>query len=789
MAQQSKIGQFLRKNYDYLILGILIAFVIVSNVIWLRVDNYIVENRDSTIYLSRTIQFIESVKSPDFQLAEALRKLSLAGRPVLLQFLSIPFLLLFGRSIDAYTYFNFLFYILLVVATYQIGRNIKDRNAGLLAAVFVSFYPATVRLLKIPLTSFAIIACSALTIWLLLNFMKTRSVRDIWFTNLSVAFGFLVHPSFLWGVSIPAALLMLYAIFFGADPKWIARPKEFPTWFLGKLRQPVLLYGLLPSALISIGAILMWYVPYGAPMLEVTSKVSSYVSEGTKLFLGPAYSNIPYPFWYIVTSGLALSTVLAILFWVSLVAMSINRQPQALILTFLFVGLYIFHVVTLSGMGWRYFAQAFPIMAALTGMWITSLKNRFVSIFLAAICVVVSVFNFITVSWGVNPTMEPVATLLGQSNFAIEDLCRPSYALYCADPPRPEIWPIHDILDAVLEDAVCKDGNCELVVVPGDIYFYQAIPFTAAIEFPDTKLNVKVLLDPGVWGAEIEVTQGDFDIPALLESDYIVYNLSSDAILNSQLPSPEWFLAVSHFFDSPPPLFSASHKIIAEYQLPNGTTASLYKRIQPLTLEEAEQSVSALELPEEDKILKYGLFLRLSKKDEDVARWLEGYQEALSHAQKPEPYLTLLIGLADYYQSAGQTDRAVDGYEEALAMDANNLSLQLNLSRIYLEREDCKNAIPHLSEIARLQPIALRYTNLGDAYRDCGDYENAIASYRKALRIDSKDARAHLGLALTYARQHQIDQARAEFNTVIELAPNSSYASQAERWLEANKNK
>jgi tetratricopeptide (TPR) repeat protein len=236
-------------------------------------------------------------------------------------------------------------------------------------------------------------------------------------------------------------------------------------------------------------------------------------------------------------------------------------------------------------------------------------------------------------------------------------------------------------------------------------------------------------------------------------------------------------------------LFSASHKIIAEYQLPNGTTASLYKRIQPLTLEEAEQSVSALELPEEDKILKYGLFLRLSKKDEDVARWLEGYQEALSHAQKPEPYLTLLIGLADYYQSAGQTDRAVDGYEEALAMDANNLSLQLNLSRIYLEREDCKNAIPHLSEIARLQPIALRYTNLGDAYRDCGDYENAIASYRKALRIDSKDARAHLGLALTYARQHQIDQARAEFNTVIELAPNSSYASQAERWLEANKNK
>jgi tetratricopeptide (TPR) repeat protein len=785
----SNIHQFARKNYDYLILGFLIVFMLTSNLVWLRIDNSMVENRDSTVYLSRTMQFIESVNSPNFNLMEGLRKLSLAGRPVLLQLVSIPFLLWFGYSIDTYTYFNFLFYILLVVATYNIGRNLKDRNAGLLAAVLVSFYPTTVRLLKIPLTSFAIIACSALTIWLLLNFLKTRSVRDIWLTNLSVAFGFLVHPSFLWGVSIPASFLMLYSVFFGADPKWITRPRDFTHWFMGKLRQPVFLSGLLPAALSSIGLILMWYVPFGSPMLEVTSKVSSYIPEGTRLFLGPSYPDIPYPLWLIVTSGLALSTILAILFWVSLVARSLNRQPQAFTLTFLFIGIYITQVAAVSGMGWRYFAQALPIMAVLTAEWVVSVRSRLISIFLAVICVAGSVFNFMIVSWGVNPTTKPIATLLGLRDFLPEDLCRPSYALYCADPPSPEEWPIHQMLDTILGDSACKDGNCKLEVIPGNIYFYQAVPFTAAIEFPDAELEITILLDPGVWGTDVEVPQGFFNLPSLLESEFIVYNLSDELVSNGQLPSPELFSAVTHFFDAPPPLFSASHQVVAEYLVPNGTKALLYKRIQPLTLEEAEQAVSALELPEEDKVLKYGLFLRLSKKEEDVAHWLESYKEALSAAQKPEPYLTLLIGLADYYQSAGELDLAVDGYEEALAMDANNLTVQLNLSRIYLEREDCKNAIPHLVEVARLQPIALRYVNLGDAYRDCGDYENAIASYRKALRIDPQDVRAHLGLALTYVRQHQVDRARQEFNTVIQLAPNSIYGSQAETWLEANKNK
>ena len=201
MFQLSNLFKFLKQHYEYFALGLLIVFVLISNVLWLRSDNYPVENRDSIIYLSRTIQFIESVDSPGFNLMDGLKKMSLGGRPVLLQMMGIPFILAFGYSIDAYTYFNFLFYILLVLATYNIGRNAGTREARLLASVIVALYPVTTRLSKIPLTSFAVIACAALTTWLALDFMKTRSIRDIWLANLSVAFGLLVHPTFLFGVS------------------------------------------------------------------------------------------------------------------------------------------------------------------------------------------------------------------------------------------------------------------------------------------------------------------------------------------------------------------------------------------------------------------------------------------------------------------------------------------------------------------------------------------------------------------------------------------------------------
>jgi tetratricopeptide (TPR) repeat protein/4-amino-4-deoxy-L-arabinose transferase-like glycosyltransferase len=787
MNQSSFILRFKGKNNDFLILGFLIIFLLVSNYIWLKIDNSIVENRDSTIFLSRAIQFIKSAQSPEFNLADGLKRMSLGGRPVLLQLLSIPFLLVFGYSIDAYTYLNFLFYILLVVATYNIGKNVKNRNAGLLAAVLVSCYPSTVRLSKITLTSFAMIACVALAIWFLLNFIKTRSVRDIWLTNLSLAFGFLAHPSFTYGIPISVALLLLYTVFFDTYPKWVTRTKEFPAWLSGKLCQPVFLYGLLPSSLVSIGVILMWYVPFGSPLLNTLDRVSLYVPQGRYL-LGPNYFNLSYQFWYAITSWLALSTILAILFWIGIIATNIKRQPYAIILAFIFIVTYFIHNMV-PGLSWRYFAQVLPVVAAITSLWVFSIRNRLFSTLLAITCVAISIFNFLTISWGFNSITKPVAILLMGHDPSTVSLCRPSYAMYCSDPPNPEKWPINDIVKTIVSDPVCKKGNCKVAVLPGNIYFFQAIPFVADIEFPEANLDISILLDPGVWGVNVNVPTGYYDIPKLLESDYIVYNLSDSIGLYEDMPSKEWFLATIHFFDSLPPLFSASHQLIAEYQLPDGTKALLYKRVQPLTLEEAEQAVSVLELPEEAKIRKYELFLHLSKKEDDVNKWLEAYQEALSIAQKPEPYLSMLFGLADYYQSSGRTDLAIVTYEQGLSMQPDDLSSQVSLAKDYLARDDCKNAIPHLSEAARIQPIALNYVNLGASYRDCGDLENAIASYKKALRLDSGNVRAHLGLALSYALQHDIIRARAEFNMVIELAPGSPYALLAERWLEDNKNK
>jgi len=790
MYQKSKVFIFLQNNYQYLILGLLCLFVIISNVMWLAKDNSLVENRDSKIYLENTIEFIQFAKSPDFNLLDGILKLSHDGRPVVLQLSSIPFLLIFGNSFDAYTYFNFWFYVLLIVSTYKIGRVVKDRNVGLMAAILVAFYPPVIRLSKIPLTSFAVIACTALTTWLLLEFMHSRSVKHAWYVNLSLAFGLLVHPSIAWGIAIPTAILMLYTVFFSTQPRWVSSPSEIFPWLGEKLRQPVFLRGLFPAALISIGAILAWYLGAGMSLVTELQGIDSWAPESGHYFLGPAYSNFPYELWYVVSSGFAISTLLALLFWGIMIFANIKYRSDIFPLSFLFLGSYLGHALLLYGAGWRYFSQTLPIMAAITAIGIYAVKPRILATSLAIVSIAISAFNFYVVSWGPSVINQSIAGWMGIGDPAESDYCRPSFGFYCPDPPDLEVWPVKELVGTILADPACAAGECEVLVLPADVYFYEALPISLVFDFADASLDVGFLLDPGVWGINVGRPLNGFDIPRLLESNYIVYNIPTIIADNISPASVERYQAMKSFFESPPLSFSSSHQIVSEYQFPNGTKGVLYKRTLPLTLTEAEETVAAINLPESEKVRKYGLFFRLSKSDADTAKWLSTLQNEIGTAPRPEPYHSLLIELGDYYQFSEQAEAALKAYAQALDVDPKDDFAHVSMARVFLSLDDCESAIPHLQESVRLRPtIARRYVILGDAYRMCDRMDEAILSYQIGIEKDPRDVLARQGLGLSFALVNEFEKARAEFEMVIQLAPGTPYAERANAWLVSNADK
>lgn len=82
-------------------------------------------------------------------------------------------------------------------------------------------------------------------------------------------------------------------------------------------------------------------------------------------------------------------------------------------------------------------------------------------------------------------------------------------------------------------------------------------------------------------------------------------------------------------------------------------------------------------------------------------------------------------------------------------------------------------AVQYLQQAIRLAPtrVDLRVT-LGHVYHNHGLYEQALAQYDAALRIDPAWVAAHYGAAMAWERLGQVDRARAALRETLELAPN-----------------
>ncbi|MCP4657269.1 MAG: hypothetical protein GY856_17810, partial [bacterium] len=75
------------------------------------------------------------------------------------------------------------------------------------------------------------------------------------------------------------------------------------------------------------------------------------------------------------------------------------------------------------------------------------------------------------------------------------------------------------------------------------------------------------------------------------------------------------------FLSSPPAEFRDSHRLVATFAGPGRITARLLKRVKPLTLSEAEASISALDLPDKYKAHQEEVLARIAaREDQGPAR-------------------------------------------------------------------------------------------------------------------------------------------------------------------------
>jgi hypothetical protein len=655
------INNFFSKNGMEIILGVLILLTLWSNLNWIRNDTLLGPEVDSKAYFVRTANFLTSLSTGGLAaFPEAFKELSVQGRPPLYQLLSLPFLLLFGRTMDSAVLVNLIFQVTLLILVFCIGKQISNSRAGLLMALLVSAYPPLIQLSRIYRPNFALAACFALILWRLLSLLNTRSVRDVWLFILSQVFSVFIHPIIVFPLMLPIAIFSIYIIFFQTEPRWPSR-KDFPGWFVSKLKDPVFLRGFLPALAGAVMLVSLWYFTAGLPLLatlETNSSAALAEFRGYEVFTkGSLQANSPPFWWYALSMPNAISIGLTMFFLVGLGYTLVKWKTYHLILALVFIGAY-FMLANLPTETWMHFAEILPVVAAISVLWIAEIKNKWLYAATAALLAITCLFVYSVVTWGFWSNMEEsVAVALG-APLSPSGACLTEDQVFCPQPASHQNWgsKIEEVIKTVLSDPGCREKQCDLLVIRYSANFMKAtFDYYQITEFPDAPLSLKQF--PG-----IAFTRNRFGFRTLFNSRYIVY---PDVEKSGNL----YDSALTRLLRSPPASFSKSYRALGEFRLPDGVKIRLIKRMAPLTLKEAQDVIRAIDLDEKYKTQQYKVLAPLYVKAGQWGNALTAYKKAVKVTSKHNEKALYLFNIAQIYKKLGQRDKAAVEFEKVIELD------------------------------------------------------------------------------------------------------------------------
>ena len=136
-------------------------------------------------------------------------------------------------------------------------------------------------------------------------------------------------------------------------------------------------------------------------------------------------------------------------------------------------------------------------------------------------------------------------------------------------------------------------------------------------------------------------------------------------------------------------------------------------------------------------------------------------------SQEPEGHFSL----GETHYQLGNFREAVESYKRVLKLDPISEGANFNLGCAYFSLGEFMLAIEFLQQGIRISRYNLSgsWTMLGLTYLKIGWIKQAIDAYKKAIRIDPRDADAHAGLGEAYLATHNKAAALEVVNVLRQL--------------------
>ncbi|MEO0199241.1 MAG: tetratricopeptide repeat protein [candidate division WOR-3 bacterium] len=137
--------------------------------------------------------------------------------------------------------------------------------------------------------------------------------------------------------------------------------------------------------------------------------------------------------------------------------------------------------------------------------------------------------------------------------------------------------------------------------------------------------------------------------------------------------------------------------------------------------------------------------------------------------------INISADLGDLYFDAGDYEKAITEYKEAIALDPFDPILFNNLALCYFHTDDYDSAIETLRSALQLDPENPEiHDNLAMALYEKGNVNEAIQELQKAIELDANFVQAHVDLSLIYYESELYEEAIDEIKKAIEIEPDNS---------------
>lgn len=377
----------------------LILFHLVNNYVWCSNDWFTMED-DMGVHLESHLLLHADMKELLFsqlnpiskigRIAKLIQHYSTFAYPALVYFISSSLNTIFHSSHILITRLsNILYFSILIVSIYLIGKACAGRSFGLIAATLTSFYPAIAGMSRLYTLDFPLTCVTAFAIYRLIRTDYFTRVKDAVFFGFALGFGLLVKGQILFFILGP---------FLYVAVKGLLKRQKF------KMNTMIVVNNVIIAFLIAGFISSVWWLPHFKYILRklFEQAVASYIAGEPPPWIGGLMELEPFSRdWIFSYAYFSLNNISPVLFGLFLLGLAsffrLKINHKGILLTWLLIPYVILMVYSIKKD--RYFMPTLPVIALISTSFFYAIKNKMIQKLFISLVVAFAVIQFMFISY------------------------------------------------------------------------------------------------------------------------------------------------------------------------------------------------------------------------------------------------------------------------------------------------------------------------------------------------------------------------------------------------------